>query len=403
MQFEYFRGDEAEQFMFYRVPQTLVTDERFRKVSSDAKLLYGLLLDRIGLSFQNPDRFVDDFGRTFIYFTRETTMKLLNCGKEKAAAIFQELEKVGLIERKRQGLGKPTKIYVKNFAAENTDKDSMPKREKNHVENCKLDVQRSEIPTSASPETLTSRGRESRLLEVGNTDTNHTEINQTNLNHTEISQSVDTKVFNKFNIFNNSENQRSNDQSAKTTFSEVLREIGNDKLPPNFLSAKKEKDFCGLNEEERLCRLCTIPYWFKGQKTAMKYALEYLFTYSWYYTESIISNEETQRSQRLMNQVIGCLADMTMNDTYQVQGMTVKYYEIIDRLNAVIQEDSLLNWFVSFENEWQKILAGNTITYEKAYMKSCIWNWLNEYKFSEDNTMRQLDYELKMRDFQAAI
>lgn len=261
MQFEYFRGDEAEQFMFYRVPQTLVTDERFRKVSSDAKLLYGLLLDRIGLSFQNPDRFVDEFGRTFIYFTRETTMKLLNCGKEKAAAIFQELEKVGLIERKRQGLGKPTKIYVKNFAAENTDKDSMPKREKNHVENCKPDVQRSEKPTSASPETLTSRGRESRLPEVGNTDTN----------------------------------------------------------------------------------------------------------------------------------------------TYQIQGMTVKYYEIIDRLNAVNQEDSLLNWFTSFGSEWQKILAGNTITYEKAYMKSCIWNWLNEYKFSEDNTMRQLDYELKMRDFQAAI
>lgn len=390
MQFEYFRGNEAEQFMFYRIPQMLITDKRFKKVSSDAKLLYGLLLDRIGLSYQNPDRFVDDSGRTFIYFTRETTMELLNCGKEKAAAIFQELEKVGLIERKRQGLGKPTKIYVKNFTASKDSRDSMPKKDKS-------DVQRSEKPTSASRETATSRGRESRLLEDGNTDTNQTNINQTNLNHTEISQSVNME------IFNNSKNQRPIDEMKKPTFPEVLEEIGNGRLPASFLSAKKEKDFCGLNEEERFCRQCTIPYWFKGQKTAMKYALEYLFTYSWYYTNSIISDEETQRSQRLMNQVIDCLADMTMNDTYQVQGITVKYYEIIDRLNAVNQEDSLLNWFTSFESEWKKILASNTITYEKAYMKSCIWNWLNEYKFSEDNTIRQLDYELKIRDFQAAI
>ena len=91
MQFEYFSGNEAEQFQFYRIPQILFTDTRFKKVSSDAKILYGLLLDRIGLSFQNPERFIDNTGKTFIYFTRETTMEMLNCGKEKAASIFQEL------------------------------------------------------------------------------------------------------------------------------------------------------------------------------------------------------------------------------------------------------------------------------------------------------------------------
>lgn len=115
MNFDFFYGTEAEQFQFYRIPQILFTDDKFKKISSDAKILYGLLLDRIGLSFQNPEKFNDDNGRAFIFFTRETTMEMLNCGKEKSAQIFQELENAGLIERKRQGLGKPTKIYVKNI------------------------------------------------------------------------------------------------------------------------------------------------------------------------------------------------------------------------------------------------------------------------------------------------
>lgn len=115
-EFEYFHGAEAERFQFYMLPQLLFTDSRFKKLSCDAKVLYSLLLDRVGLSFRNPDRFVDDNNRAFIYFTRDTVMEMLNCGKEKSASMFQELEKIGLIERKAQGLGKPIKIYVKDFS-----------------------------------------------------------------------------------------------------------------------------------------------------------------------------------------------------------------------------------------------------------------------------------------------
>ncbi len=116
--FPYFYGSQSEQFSFYRIPKLLMTDPRFRDISTDAKLLYGLLLDRMSLSSKND--WQDETGRVFVYFTAEETMSTLNCREQKAAKIFAELDQktgIGLIERIRQGQGKPSKIYVKNFAA----------------------------------------------------------------------------------------------------------------------------------------------------------------------------------------------------------------------------------------------------------------------------------------------
>ena len=116
MEFDYFYGQQAEQFSFYRIPKMLFTDDRFWNVSTDAKLLYGILLDRMNLSARNG--WMDAAGRVYIIFTLEETMAALNCGDNKATKLYNELEKkCGLIERKRQGLGKPNLIYVKNFVS----------------------------------------------------------------------------------------------------------------------------------------------------------------------------------------------------------------------------------------------------------------------------------------------
>ena len=116
MEFDYFYGQQSEQFSFYRIPKMLFTDDRFWNVSTDAKLLYGILLDRMNLSAKNG--WFDESGRVYIIFTLEETMAALNCGDNKATKLYNELEKkCGLIERKRQGLGKPNLIYVKNFAS----------------------------------------------------------------------------------------------------------------------------------------------------------------------------------------------------------------------------------------------------------------------------------------------
>jgi len=115
-EFDYYYGDESNQFSFYRIPRQLVTGERFKRLSTDAKLLYGLLMDRMSLSTKNG--WYDEAGRVYIYYTLDEIQNDLCCGHEKAVKLLAELDKgkgFGLIERVKQGQGRPSKIYVKRF------------------------------------------------------------------------------------------------------------------------------------------------------------------------------------------------------------------------------------------------------------------------------------------------
>ena len=129
IQFDYFRGMEAEQYSFYRVPKVLFTAECFRSLSCEAKVLYGLMLDRMSLSIKNC--WFDEEDRVYIIFTVEEIAELLNCGTQKAVKLMKELDSnqgIGLIEKKRLGLGKPNVIYVKNFLVK--EKNSSEQEEK---------------------------------------------------------------------------------------------------------------------------------------------------------------------------------------------------------------------------------------------------------------------------------
>ena len=109
----YFYGDEAMQFTYFRIPCQLITHPRFKHLSTDSKLLCGMLLDRMSLSIKNE--WYDDTGRVYIYYTVDEVCSSLNCGRDKAMRLLAELDTgkgVGLIERKKQGQGKPTRIYV---------------------------------------------------------------------------------------------------------------------------------------------------------------------------------------------------------------------------------------------------------------------------------------------------
>ncbi len=126
--YDYFYGAEADQFSFYRIPKVLFTEKRFQGISAEAKVLYGLLLDRMSLSAKNG--WLDDEGRVYIIFSIEDIMTSMGCANQKAAKLLYELEsKCSLIERKRQGLGKPNLIYVKNFV---TPSESHFKKCENH-------------------------------------------------------------------------------------------------------------------------------------------------------------------------------------------------------------------------------------------------------------------------------
>ena len=105
--FKYFYGDEADAYTFYRIPKQLFTSDYFKELSTDAKVLYGLMLDRMALSIKNE--WLDAENRAYIYFSIEDVMELLNCGHNKAVKSMQELDVdggIGLIEKKRRGMGK---------------------------------------------------------------------------------------------------------------------------------------------------------------------------------------------------------------------------------------------------------------------------------------------------------
>ena len=112
---DYYYGEQIDNFTFYRVPKALFTTPRYKTLSAEAKILYGLLLDRAALSTLNGWK--DERGRIFIYYTVKEIMAEIGCSKQKAIRLLDELEhKADLIRRVKQGLGKPNRIYVKNFA-----------------------------------------------------------------------------------------------------------------------------------------------------------------------------------------------------------------------------------------------------------------------------------------------
>ena len=115
--FHYFQGMECDMYSFYRIPKLLFTSEYFKNLSCEAKVLYGLMLDRMSLSIKN--RWFDEEDRAYIFFSVEEIMEMLNCGRNKAVNCLKELDQekgIGLIEKKRIGLGKTNVIYVKNFS-----------------------------------------------------------------------------------------------------------------------------------------------------------------------------------------------------------------------------------------------------------------------------------------------
>ena len=116
MEYPYFKGLEADRYSFYRVPKALVKADLFQKMSGDAKLLYAVLLDRMSLSIKNG--WQDKHGNAYIICTIEEVMDSIHCARQKAVKLLDELEQeFRLIERRRQGLGKPNLLYVKDLYA----------------------------------------------------------------------------------------------------------------------------------------------------------------------------------------------------------------------------------------------------------------------------------------------
>ena len=181
-EFDYYYGVEAEQFTFVRVPKVLFTDkEHFGGLSNEAKLLYGLLLERMSLSRKN--NWIDKHNRVYIIFPVEEIEESFDVGHEKALNLLKELDDqsgIWLVKKKRRGLGLPSILYVKNFIVkgeQNTDLVPTSRSLENGIQEVgKTDIKKSENQTSENPK--------NRLLEVRKSDSNNIDINNTDMSYT---------------------------------------------------------------------------------------------------------------------------------------------------------------------------------------------------------------------------
>ena len=178
MKFDYYYGSEADQFSFYRIPKMLVKDSKFKSLSNDAKILYGLMLDRMSLSMKNG--WLDEENRAYIIYTVDAIMEDLGCAKEKCTKVLAELDSkkgFGLIEKKRQGLGKPDIIYVKNFSTLEVGEESEIQLENLSKSDVSTEVRKSNFKRF---DNRTSRSSEIEFQEVRKSKPNYTNINYTN-------------------------------------------------------------------------------------------------------------------------------------------------------------------------------------------------------------------------------
>ena len=179
----YFYGREADQYSFYRIPKLLFTEEYFKKISVEAKVLYGLMLDRMSLSMKN--QWFDTEGRAYIYYSLEDIMDAMGCSNKKAISIMKELDiesGIGLIEKKRQGQGKPTMIYLKQFMIQDAqkcnnyisgEKPAISEVKNLHVLKCKNVMSRSEEFTHPEVKKLHTNKNNINNTELSNTESNH--------------------------------------------------------------------------------------------------------------------------------------------------------------------------------------------------------------------------------------
>lgn len=170
VKFEYYYGNEADQYSFFRIPKTLFTDLNFKKLSVEAKILYGILLDRMSLSIKN--KWLDEENKVYIIYTIEEIMEVLNWGRNKSVKVMKEIEEIGLLEKKRLGLGKPNLLYVKNFIYTENNKTT---------EVSKANLKKFKKQTSGS---LENKPQEVSKEDSNNTNINNTDISDIDFNNT---------------------------------------------------------------------------------------------------------------------------------------------------------------------------------------------------------------------------
>lgn len=239
MGFEYYYGSQADQFNFIRIPKALITDEIFDTLSVNAKMLYGVLLDRMNLSMKNG--WIDGDNRVYIHYQISDIMEDLKMARATAVKYMNELEEFGLVEKKRQGLGRANIIYVKSFLVKDNydeyDRETAAKN--NETKEVEMEEKGAQTPVNTQKfKNYTSRSSKNEIQEVQNLNfkefNNYTsgsseieiqEVQELNPNNTNKSNNnINNTKKNNTNYNNISSNLISRDESALDTNAQVMEQ-----------------------------------------------------------------------------------------------------------------------------------------------------------------------------------
>ena len=152
--YDYYYGNEAEQFRYYQIPKELLDNSDFSTLSLDAKLLYAVLRDRMQLSKAN--NWIDADKRIYIIFSVEAIAQKIGVSVDKAVRLLKELEKFGLVEKKRRGQGMTSLLYIMNFASGQSELENEPDLLPEEPQN----------PSQSPVVALNSENQNSRILKI---------------------------------------------------------------------------------------------------------------------------------------------------------------------------------------------------------------------------------------------
>lgn len=377
---DYYYGTESESYSFYRIPKILILDERFSTVSIEAKFLYGLMLDRMGLSMKNG--WLDKDNKVFIYFTLEDAVNKLGCSTTKAVKLFSELDTVkgiGLIERKKQGQGKPTIIYVKSFATLEKAKTCVKSKSKEEVfdENAEnnafngtfdndFEEEKEEIVSDNNNiKVLNLENKKSRVIENETQDFQNVNTNKTNNIYTD-------------NIYNESINLSINNTNINTNV-KPNQEEQKQKMIDGLIDLKAKRELENLVYDE-MDEEKTLPYNYVVEPNKMSAAIRLMTDYN-AYEKNAKQDSAFEFEFSVVNLFTEALTEMlTTPGNMKLKGSIVTYSKVYDKLVKYIDftgyTPSLYGLLETVKRDFTIALRETEIKNYLQYMKSCIWNAL---------------------------
>lgn len=346
----------------YDLQESTTFGSKAQKTAINHLIAHGLIeCEYKGLPAKRYFRIIND---------TDTVMKLIDEGVKISRKIVS-----GAKEHNAEKRSTKDKIFFEN-ASESSNAVSAKNIVEEDVENAANDITDSTYP-SAGTCTHLKAGTCSSPAQGKSKDNI-----KPNIDNPELNKSIDRSA--------QKEKIESSPERKPLKFSEVMDELGIDWYDLTANEPESETHFCELDEACRKTKHCKIPYTLKNDRQAMTAALKYLSAYSYFFADS-----SDLKEKEFFGTVLSAIAEMTEPDSITVAGARVMYYEIIDRLNEIISQSYLSEWLFSFEEKWKSIVTEKDIKHPRAYMKTCIWNWLKDFEFENYNTEEKYAAEIR--------